>query len=201
MTATTSAKVETMTFCERIWMAVRQEKVFTVREICRVVNTRSASGQKYVTNAYAREYLLALTRAGILSVEKGQQIGEPNIYTLTRDMGVRAPRARKDGSLLPDSGRTRMWKALRVLKEFSVRELVHAASVEGAVIAHNEAKTYCSWLVRGGYLIRTESKRYRFIPGRDTGPRAPQILRIKQLYDTNTGKVVYTAPSKGRDDE
>ena len=43
---------------------------------------------------------------------------------------------------------------------------------------------------RGGYL-RSPKKRgepYRLV--KDTGPRAPQILHFKQLFDANTGKIM-----------
>ena len=52
-------------------------------------------------------------------------------------------------------------------------------------------------LQRAGYLKVAVSKgpyrraRYMLIPARNSGPQAPLIQRIKQVYDPNLGKVVW----------
>lgn len=33
--------------------------------------------------------------------------------------------------------------------------------------------------------------RYRFIAGRNSGPRPPQVQRLKQVYDPNLDRVVW----------
>lgn len=178
---------------ERLWSAMRELKTFTVQELClkSKVDRRTTK---------ARDYLTGLVRAGILDVTHYGP-GKFSTYTLVRDCGVNAPRVRKNGVLLHDSGRTRMWRAMQILSVFSVRELAAAASLADAPIAYEEAKTYCHWLARGGYIIKVDATTYRFIPARNTGPKAPQILRVKQLYDPNTDTVVATGERNGRDDE
>ena len=111
-----------------------------------------------------------------------------------------APRVRQDGTILPDSGRHRMWNAMRVLKAFTVAELVNTASLPQAPIAESEARHYCLWLERGGYIICTGGT-YSFISAKYTGAKAPQILRVKALFDPNLGAVVCEARPEGRDDE
>lgn len=181
---------------EKLWSAMRRLTVFTVSDLTHSVNT-GRSRDEAISASLATDYLRGLVRAGILTAESAAFTR--TTYTLARDMGVRAPRVRKDGTILPDSGRTRMWKAMRVLGDFSPRELMHAAGLPGAPIAHNEAKTYCQWLARAGYLTQSGG-RYRFITARFTGAKAPQILRVKQLLDPNLGAVVYESVPEGRDD-
>jgi len=182
---------------ERLWAAMRALSVFTIADLCLRVNT-GRSRDEAISHGKARDYLSGLVRAGIVAKSEVKPF-EHTTFGLVRDMGVRAPRVRKNGVILPDSGRTRMWKAMQVLGEFSPRELMHAASLPGAEIAHNEAKGYCLWLSRGGYLAQT-GERFRFVRARNTGAKAPQILRVKQLYDPNTDQVVYSTDPEGRDD-
>lgn len=177
---------------ERMWAAMREAREFTIYELC--LNTAMPRGR-------ARDYIVGLVRAGILGVIPGKRRGNFDVYHLERDMGVNAPRVRRDGSFVPESGRTRMWKAMMVLGCFSVRELVAAASLEDAPVSHEEAEYYCRWLYQGGYLQRVSMNVYRFVPARNSGPKAPQILRVKQLYDPNTDKVVAIGEGTGRDDE
>jgi hypothetical protein len=121
-------------------------------------------------------------------------------YTLAKDTGVDAPRVRKDGTELPASGRNRMWNAMRVLGVFTADELVSAASLPEAPIAAGEAAYYCRWLAQGGYLAR-RGDGWQFIPAKFTGAKAPQVLRVKALFDPNLGAVVYQPAPEGRDDE
>lgn len=183
---------------ERLWAAMREMGVFTQRDLLRAVN-RGCSRDDELLESTSKDYLRGLEMAGFLSVKRGKK-NEAHVYTVALDSGVRAPRVRKDGSLLPESGRMRMWKAMQVLGEFSVSELTAAASLDTAKIAPSEARSYCQWLARGGYLQGMQSDRYRMIRARYTGAKAPQILRTKQLYDPNTDKVAYATRPEGRDD-
>lgn len=177
---------------EKLWLAMRELRTFSLRDLYLETKIDRRTGK-------ARDYLVGLLRAGILE-EISHVPGGQCTYRLVKDCGVNAPRVRKNGVLLPDSGRTRMWRAMPILSMFTVRELVNAASLEDATIAYGEAQAYCQWLARGGYLHRTGTDTYRFIPARNTGPKAPQILRVKQLYDPNVDKIVTALPPEGRDD-
>lgn len=177
---------------EKLWLAMRELRTFSLRDLYLETKIDRRTGK-------ARDYLVGLLRAGILE-EISHVPGGQCTYRLVKDCGVNAPRVRKNGVLLPDSGRTRMWRAMPILGMFTVRELVNAASLEDATIAYGEAQAYCQWLARGGYLHRTGTDTYRFIAARNTGPKAPQILRVKQLYDPNVDKIVTALPPEGRDD-
>ena len=182
-----------LTMRERMWRCIRKMKTFSCVQLCAAADVDS---QKK-----ARDYLGGLVKAGVLSFTPAPQRNLSGVYRLEKDLGVNAPRVRKDGSFVPESGRNRMWRAMSILGRFTVSELAAAASLENSVIEYDEAKYYCSWLCRGGYLQHVATASYRFIPARNTGPKAPQILRVKQLYDPNTDTVVTTGERSGRDDE
>lgn len=187
---------------ERVWSTIREfarsGQVFTSLDLSlktRLSRRDSALG----------EYLTGLERAGFIQVVSGKKRGTFNVYELIRDVGVEAPRVNKAGGLLPPSGRTRMWKNMRILGTFSARELASASSLDGAPVAVSEAEYYCNWLCRGGYLrsnggAASASRRWTFLAGMNTGPKAPQILRVKKLYDPNRDAVVCESASKGGDD-
>jgi len=184
---------------EKMWAAMRQEKSFTQARI---------AGLAGVNKSKVQDYLKGLTASGfVVKRESAKRTGNaPNapfaeaMYDMARDTGVDAPRVRPDGTVLPASGRGRMWNAMRVLKVFTVAELVNAASLPEAPVAIGEAQTYCAWLARGGYLAGGAGV-WRFIPAKFTGAKAPQILRVKALFDPNLGTVVYSGKPEGRDDE
>lgn len=178
------ALVGVLTTREKLWAAMRELHTFSVSDL--------AHAAKVDRHAYYMgDYIAGLVRAGILSKEQPARFAAAT-YTLLRDQGVDAPRVRKDGSMLPDTAQERMWRAMKVLRVFSVQDLVVHASLPGAPIAVSAARRYCQWLARGKYLVPLSApgdvQRYRFVM--DTGAKAPQILRVKQLLDVNTGEIV-----------
>lgn len=170
---------------DAMWAAMRQLGSFTLVDVSR------AAG---VTEPAATDYVKVLVLAGI--VEKlGEMVRGPRgqkrkQYRLARDMGVDAPRVAKDGRVLPPSGRQRMWRAMGILKEFSVRDLAATASLPEAPVALAEAVYYCAWLTRGRYLRQAGAGRYVAIEAMRTGARAPLIQRVRRLVDANTGEVM-----------
>jgi len=174
-----------LTTRERLWWAMREMKVFRVPEMARAAGV---DRYKYMVS----DYLRGLVKAGILAVDAPERPGKCATYTLMRDMGVDAPRVRRDGTLVAEPAQQAMWRGMKILRIFSPQDLVAHAAMAGITIKPVTALTYCQWLARGGYLTplhaKGESPRYRFV--RDTGPKAPQILRVKTLYDANIGKVV-----------
>lgn len=171
---------------ERLWQAMRRLQTFDARELSLATGV---DRRKTVLE----EYLSGLVRAGILDKTPPARVGGFARYALVRDTGVDAPRVRKNGSLVPCSGQSRMWQAMKILKVFSVRDLVVHAGLPDAPVTEKTAASYCRWLMQGQYLMPFSGEandvlRYRFI--RDTGAKAPQILRVKQLFDPNTGEVV-----------
>lgn len=178
---------------DALWAVIRNlKRSFTARELRR--ETCCSSSQ-------TGEYLKGLTAAGILSATDDQEHTGPirrKIYTLEKDSGVVAPRVRKDGSQVTQgASRHQIWATMRVLGTFDYRSLAITASTEEVPVAETEANSYCQALAKAGYLkIVTPSKpgtpaTYRFLPGKYTGPRPPQIQRVKSIYDPNLKKVVW----------
>jgi len=151
-----------------------------------------------------RDYLVGLENAGYLErFEEPRKSGEPVRYTLVRDVGVEAPRVRKDGSTPTGGlGREQMWRTLKIVGDCNARELADAATTPKVEIAEATANEYLRFLAAAEYvaIIRPGSPgvmtRYRLVSSRWTGPRAPMIQRTKQLYDPNTGEVVYCRVTK-----
>lgn len=182
-----------LTARERIWAAIRaQAEPWTLTTI--VLASK-------VERSKLKDYLCGLRAAGIIAVHApSPRPGVAATYQLAMDRGVDAPRVRKDGSEVPPSGRARMWRAMKMLRSFTVAELAAQASLQDAPVALGEADHYCHWLARGGYLLAAGTDRWAFVPGRDTGPKAPQVLRVKRLLDPNNGEIVYESAPEGSDE-
>jgi len=94
-----------------------------------------------------------------------------------------------------------MWRSMKILKRFSLADLIACSCTEEHPIAVEEAKTYIQYLVRAGYLRKmtkgnADTASYMMI--RWTGPKAPMIQRIKQVWDQNL-KVVVWPPAGGKE--
>jgi predicted ArsR family transcriptional regulator len=180
---------------DAIWRAIRELGKFTRDDLTHYINKEMA-----VNDMTVKSYLERLSNAGYLSVEKSEPEGARSIahYTLERDTGLETPRLRKDGSKVTQGlGREQMWRTMKMLREFNRKELALAASTEQCRVSEASANEYLSMLNQAGYLIISRPSkpgtcaRYRFLPSKYTGPRPPQIQRVKQLFDPNLNKVVW----------
>ncbi len=176
---------------ERLWAAIRRLHEFTAAELWGEMPVGAR-----VSKGLIRDYLTGLEKAGF--IERIAREGRCLRYRLARDVGLEAPRVRKDGSPVTQGrGREALWRTLKILGEFDARELAAAASLEDWPVSVAEAKEYCTYLARAGYLFPVEAggpgraARYRFNPRKNTGPKPPAIQRVKRLYDPNLGRVVW----------
>ncbi|GHE63802.1 hypothetical protein GCM10019059_24130 [Camelimonas fluminis] len=88
-----------------------------------------------------------------------------------------------------------LWTAIRSLGTFSALELAVSASTDDQEITQRAAAAFARDLVKIGYLAEVATTRspanrtkpvYRLLPRRNTGPRAPIILRQEQAsFDVN----------------
>lgn len=102
-----------------VWKVIRELKTFTLRDIENKVK---------VKNSTIFSYLKALEKAQILNKEviyqKEKGCLRTNVYTLVKDMGAMAPVVNKNGCLVEDSHQARIWRAIRILKNFTLKDIV-----------------------------------------------------------------------------
>ncbi len=177
---------------EAIWAAIRELREFTIFDL---------AGMADVLEKTVKDYLDGLRRAGFVenvgSIRSFGGGAGRALYRLIHDPGVDAPRVRRDGTILPEAGRDRLWRCMRILRDFSITDLVVQASLPEAPVAAGEAEFYCLYLARAGYLVELEpNRRYQFLPSAYTGPRAPMIRRVREVVDANTGEVRWTGDER-----
>jgi len=183
---------------DAIWQAVRELKRFTRQDVICYVEAKGFA----VNDATVNSYLKRLEKGSYLAVEKTPKhrgICQLATYTLERDTGVETPRLTKKGDpVTQGKGRENLWRSMKILREFDWRELALAASTNDHPVAPATAKQYCEILAKAGYLAvlrlgkGRKLSRYRLLDSKNTGPRPPQVQRIKQLYDPNLDKVVWS---------
>ncbi|MBK1868286.1 hypothetical protein [Taklimakanibacter albus] len=88
-----------------------------------------------------------------------------------------------------------MWRAMKMLKSFNVRELALQSTLPGVLtVSEAIAETYVSHLIEAGYLRRVNkygtSPVYGLAPGMATGPVPPRIMTGRLVYDPNRRSVV-----------
>lgn len=182
---------------QRVWEAIRRLAAdFTAPTLERVAR---------IDKATIHTYLQSLERGGFITeIGERQAIGDRKHYQLVRDTGVEAPRLDRRGRPVQQSrGNENMWRTMRIMGEFSPRELAVRASTPDTDVAEGAAKSYVKYLANAGYLtivdpghsfIRgkgAKQARYRLVASKYTGPRPPMIQRTKAVYDPNLGKIVW----------
>lgn len=181
---------------DAIWRGVRELKTFTKDDL--IIHI---SRDLKVCDATVDSYLTRLVRGGYVSVQKAPKhrgACKLSRYTMIRDTGVETPRLSKSGAPVTQGrGRENLWRTMKILREFDFQELAAAASTEDTSVTPATAKEYCRYLAKAGYLAMIKRgsgsirHRYKLLPSKFTGPRPPQIQRVKQLYDPNVDKVVW----------
>lgn len=168
---------------QAVWNAIRAKEVFNIKDL------RDETVMKIDS---VREYVIGLEAAGYVERIPPKELrqGAAACWRLIRDVGIDAPRVRKDGSpVTQGKGRENMWKAMRVLRTFTVRDLTVHARTPDCDVKESTAEEYARHLCYAGYLHRHEDGSYTMLPSAYTGPKAPMIQRTKVVWDPNTNKV------------
>lgn len=184
---------------DAVWYAIRCLKQFSLVDL-----ELFASDNDHIMDINrenARAYMQGLEAAGFVCrvVQDKSISGSRNQWTLINDVGVDAPRVRKDGQEVTQGrGREQMWRTMRILGDFNATDLEVTASTDDIKVSGNTAKDYIYNLHKAGYLILTTPannggglSRYRLLPSMYTGPKPPMVQRIKQVFDANLNKVVW----------
>lgn len=133
-------------------------------------------------------YLGALYAEGVL--QPCGRDGRETIYTIHEAEDIAAITAERRTS--PEGA---IWRSIRIMREFSPSDIEAALIGTDTDVDLRRIQTYCSLLVRAGYLrvLRKAGKvrpaRYRLI--RDTGPLPPQEKRLPVVIDRNEDRIVF----------
>ncbi|CAA0111503.1 Uncharacterised protein [BD1-7 clade bacterium] len=189
---------------DAIWAGIRTLREFDRKDLVIWVSNNKYRG---VNDDTVKAYLQRLSKGGyirVIDTKNYRGVAKAYRYILAQDCGIHAPRLKRDGT--PSTlgrGRENLWRAMKLLGDFDWRELAMTASNDDVTVKPTEAKDYIKHLYRAGYLQCTQSSRsgsrangslakYRLLPKKNTGPRPPQIQRIKQVYDPNLQQVVWS---------
>lgn len=114
-----------------------------------------------------------------------------------------APPLRMNGDL--GGQQQALWRCIRRLPTFTSHELAVSASTDDRTVPTHTASAYLGALLKAGYVIREPFGRgprhapvYRLLPARNTGPRAPMVVRPASVFDLNLMRRVSAADKIGR---
>lgn len=150
----------------------------------------------WVNKRTLRSFVDALRAGGYLSrtpIQRGFQ------YTLLK-RPTEVPRLRPNGEpVAQGNGVENMWRTMRMLREFTPRDVAVHSTTSKAQVAERTALAYVKFLHQTGYLLciqKSAGKKgqaaYRLI--RNTGPKAPMIQKVKRVYDPNLCEVFDPEP-------
>lgn len=170
-----------------LWKLMRAARQFTVTDLA-----LDATLDRSSVNAYVR----CLAKAGYIehAATQGKGGQAAPVYRLARD-SAETPRVREDGSqVTKGAGRAQMWRSMKILKSFTLTDLLAASCTEEHPVAREESITYVRYLSYAGYLRKTDARpleqaTFRLV--RWTGPKPPRIQRVHSVYDPNTKEVVW----------
>lgn len=143
-----------------------------------------------------RTYLQGLVRSGYVVVVTPQGRHTPAMYELVKDVGLEAPRVRRDGTPVEQGqSREHMWRAMKMLPSFTFVDLAVNASTEEMHVTEQDAKDYVKHLLRAKYLAvltpATPRRKATYRLHRNTGPKPPMVTRAKIVFDPNLGKIAW----------
>jgi hypothetical protein len=158
------------------------------------VSTSKLAGWAEVKKPLVKQ-LLAQWRAG------GHVLHRPGRHA-GREVDTWSPARRAP---LPPAGtpsetdQDRMWRAMKMMKTFTVQDLALHAAVPGAEIPVGTARAYLLHLQRAGYVAAQRSAMnapaaYRFL--KSTGPKAPRVLKLPAVWDPNLQKIAWIQPAE-----
>lgn len=181
-----------------VWEAIRALREFSVADLEHRTGTRAATIRTYVMGLERAGYIERIGRQSTDAKFARANQFQGLLYRLINDVGIEAPRVTRNGEpVTQGAAREQMWRTAKILSEFDARDLAIHASTEQQPVQLEDARSYTRYLHKAGYLAVIHRGapgrfvRYRFLASRNTGPEAPQVQRIKQVWDPNIGQVVW----------
>jgi len=192
-----------LTHRDAIWAAIRElREEFTINDLESKTRASKDTIKNYLTGLMIAGYVQRLDRLHHAQTPGAARITTAftcYLYNLIKDVGVDAPRVKRDGSPVTQGlARENMWRTMRIIKQFNIRHLVVHASTEETQVKESDAKDYLKYLKAAGY-VRIIQKRapgrstvYLFIDAMYSGPKPPMVQKVGQVFDPNTREVVWT---------
>jgi len=172
---------------EGVWEEIRRLKTFTKPDIHHNTDIPRKTITDYIKRMVAGGY--------VREIEREDEIKS---YELIRDVGIHPPRVRPNGEpVVQGAGNANMWRTMRMMKLFTPKDIMAHSNTDTVTVSEATAKKYCSTLLAADYLRVMQKAKpgvrqatYKLI--RNTGPLAPQIQRVKQVFDPNINEVTYS---------
>lgn len=134
--------------------------------------------------AFLRSYLRALEKAKYIQCVFREARGK-KVYRLVKSTGPQAPIPSQENVVDPNisgsDSRTRCWTAMRILKTFSISDVVICTELSIGCV-----RSYVANLVKAGFLKTSgpkNNRHYKLV--RNSGPLAPCLIK-NCLFDLNT---------------
>lgn len=177
---------------ERLWEAARRLGEFDLSE------WRDACALPVPTYGMAASYRQCLVASGHIVMVKPARTtnkaghSEEARYRVAIDC-LEAPRVDSAGKATKAYGRLAMWRAMQVLKNFSVAEVAISSSLPATngkpafIVTLRATQAYVQGLAKVGFLSVTgkgKATRYRLV--RNTGALAPVMTNRRGVLDRNT---------------
>jgi hypothetical protein len=173
----------------RIWAVLRGHK--TTGLVLRELATLSGAAPELVAH-----HLRRLINGGFVTASSVK----PRVYQLVNDIGVDAPRLKRDGTVSTmGKEQANMWRTMRMLSSFDYRQLAAHASTSTVSVPDATARAYIRFLKHGGYLTtitpaKPGPKAARpavYVLSRNTGPKAPMVQQLSTVFDQNLNEIMW----------
>lgn len=175
---------------DHVWAAVRSLRKFTQKEVCFEVSKDRNVDVNKDTVKYLIKGLLNGGYIEIIGEKKTHASNRPeNIYELKNDCGVHAPKITRAGKpLILGKSQENMWRSMRILQQFTSRELAATSTTDDVKVSEPHARKYATDLHKAKYLriMQNANNRmtvYKLI--RNTGPKSPSVQQDGTVVDRN----------------
>lgn len=180
-------KNRTVLSMDEVWNAVKDLPEITSRDLARIFAMSPDIGRKWLARMADRNMIRRLPRGG-----------RRNVFAPGSNADAQKA-ARAD--ILEDLGddpQRNMWRAMKVLKQFTPMDIVAVTNGQKTPVTERDAQAFCQLLLKGEYVRVLEEA----IPGerpaayhlaRWTGPLPPRERRVKAIWDENQNGLTYVA--------
>ena len=128
----------------RTWMIIQLldgKGTWTIKDVATFCGDRERTVHNYVVRLEKAGFV---KRGGRATAEPGHQGHAPHLFEIVQQ-SIEAPRIRQDGTMLPEMQNQRLWRTMRMLKEFTVPELAGYAEDGEQPLNVGSVRVYCAY--------------------------------------------------------